>query len=235
MYFKNLCRTINAIGIHIEELLLPCRALKLNSELFLLYPSSYSYWSFAKNSLAFFPYMQLLSIILPTPEELNDGTRLCPCYSMNFSPKLATKQVSSIYSFIKEVSNNGMPVPLSQYENTDFWRKNLSFASIQTHAGFLWAQQISPASFLFLSDPTAVTDILLTHTARVPHTLLSSSLHFCTPAELRGNRAGQSYLDVCKAQSDSWDQTDWYCYCSSYVLNATSFPRIFHNYMWSGH
>lgn len=27
---------------------------------------------------------------------------------------------------------------------------------------------------------------------------------------------------------DSWDLTDWHSYCSSLVLNATSFPRIFH-------
>lgn len=114
MCFTNLCRSYNAIGIHTEELLLPSRALKLNLELFLLYPGSYNYWSLAIISLLFFPYMQLLSIILPAPEAHNDGTRLCPCYNMNFSPKLATKQVSSIYSFTKVVSNNGMPVPHSQ-------------------------------------------------------------------------------------------------------------------------
>lgn len=117
----------------------------------------------------------------------------------------------------------------------NFKEKNLSFASTQTHAGFLWAQQISPVSLLFLSDPTAVTDMLLTHTAHVPYVPLSSSFHLYTPEVLRGNWAGQSYVDVCRAQSKSHDtrQID-NSYCSSYRLNATSFPRIFHN-ICSGH
>lgn len=169
--------------------------------------------------------MQLLSIILPAPEEPSDHIRLCPCCSMNFSPKLATKEVSSISSFIKVLSNNGMPIPLSQYKSRLLKKKNLSFAGTQTHVGFLWAKQISPASFLFLSDATAVMDMLLTHTAHVP---LSSSLHFYT-LEYWGNWAGQSYLDVCKAnQSHKTRQIDNSC-CSSYVLNAISFPGFFHN------
>lgn len=149
--------------------------------------------------------MQLLSIILPAPEEPSDHIRLCPCCSMNFSPKLATKEVSSISSFIKVVSNNGMPIPLSQYKSRLLKKKNLSFAGTQTHVGFLWAKQISPASFLFLSDATAVMDMLLTHTAR-PFIFLSPFLHSGVLRKLSWPELSGCMQAPIKG---SQDQTDW--------------------------
>lgn len=131
--------------------------------------------------------MQLLSIILPVPEELNDGTKLCHCYNMNFSPKLATKQVSSIYSFIKVVSNNGMPVPLSQYESRDLQKKSV----VCSHSNTCWLPLSTKDFTCFLPFPfrSHSCDGYVTNThSTVPHAPLAPSLHFYTSTEvLRGN------------------------------------------------